>query len=398
MTVEKESKSKVKVLDGNRAAALAVMMCRPDVVCCYPITPQTDILESLYTYSVQGLLKAEMVEVESEHSAMGVLRGASLCGGRTFTATNSQGLALMYENCIYNATVRFPIVMVDVCREMAAPHAVTAGEQDAMMFKESGWMQLHARSCQEVFDSLIMAYRLAEDPEIRIPIVVCLDGYFLSHQWEPVYVPDQELVDRFLPPMQMEPHLDPLTPMTFGPFLSSDLGTEYRYKLMAATERAKIKLEEIEEEFESVFGRNHGGQVETYRTQDADILLLTMGSCSGTAMVAVDRKRAAGVKVGLARARMFRPFPRERFVETVKNVKVVGVIDRNVCFGWNCGNLFMELKAAICGSGLNVPVVNFICGLCGADITTEQLERAIDLTAEALQGKSEKEVIWLDLE
>jgi len=176
------------------------------------------------------------------------------------------------------------------------------------------------------------------------------------------------------------------------------LGTEYRYKQMVATERAKTRLDEIEKEFESIFGRIHGGQMESYRVEDADILLLTTGSCSGTAMVAVDRQRAAGIKVGMVRIRMFRPFPRERLAVTVKNAKVAAVIDRNVCFGWNCGNLFMEAKAALYGAGFNVPLVNFICGLCGADITIEQLERSIDLTSQALQRGIDKEVIWLDLE
>jgi len=393
-----KSPSKIKVLDGNRAAAHAVTLCKPDVVCAYPITPQTDILETLYTFHAEGVLKAEMVEVESEHSAMGVLRGAALAGGRTFTATNSQGLALMYENCIYNATVRLPVVMVNVCREMAAPHAVTAGEQDIMMFKEAGWIQIHARSCQEIFDSVIIAYKLAEDPEIRIPVVVCYDGYFLSHQWEPVEIPSQEKVDQFLPPMKMSPSVDPETALTFGPFLPPDLGTEYRYKQCIATEMAKTKLEEIEKDFQELFGRGYGGQIEEYRTEDADIILMALGSCAGTAMVAVDKKREEGIKVGLVRVRMFRPFPRERVVEALKNGKAVGVIDRNVCFGWNCGNLLMELKAALYGSGKNVPLLNFICGLCGSDITIEQIEKAIDMTATAAKGTPYKEVTWLDIE
>jgi phenylglyoxylate dehydrogenase alpha subunit len=387
----------VMVLDGNRAAAYAVRLCQPNVICAYPITPQTDILETLYTFLAEGSLTAEMVEVESEHSAMGVLRGAALAGGRTFTATNSQGLVLMYENCIYNATVRLPIVMVNVCREMAAPHAVTAGEQDIMMIKEAGWLHIHARTCQEIFDSVIIAYRLAEDPEIRLPVVVCYDGYFLSHQWEPVAIPPQEKVDLFLPPLRMEPRVDPQTPLTFGPFLPSDLGTEYRYKQVLATDRAKAKLEEIEREFETLFGRQYGGQVDEYRTEDADIFLVALGSVASTATVVVDKKREQGLKVGLVTVRLFRPFPAERITAALKNARAVGVLDRNVCFGWNCGNLFMELKAALYGSGIAVPLLNFICGLCGSDITIEQIERAIDSVQKARDG-SYQEVTWLDLE
>lgn len=386
------------VLDGNRAAAHAVLMCQPDVICAYPITPQTDILETLYTFHAEGRLKAEMVEVESEHSAMGVLRGAALAGGRTFTATNSQGLVLMYENCIYNATVRLPIVMVNVCREMAAPHAVTAGEQDIMMFKEAGWIHIHARTCQEIFDSIIIAYRLAEDPEIRLPVAVCYDGYFLSHQWEPVAIPDQEKVDQYLPPLRMEPRVDPKTPLTFGPFLPSDLGTEYRYKQCTATEHAKLRLEEIEAQFRDVFGRHYGGQVDEYRTEDADILLVALGSVASTALVAVDKKREEGLRVGLVAVRLFRPFPAKRVAAALKHAKAVGVLDRNVCFGWNSGNLFMELKAALYGSGVAAPLLNFICGLCGADITIEQIERAVDSVRKAAGDGSYQEVTWLDLE
>jgi phenylglyoxylate dehydrogenase alpha subunit len=388
----------VKVLDGNRAAAHAVRMCRPNVICAYPITPQTDILETLYTFHAEGLLDAEMVEVESEHSAMGVLRGAALAGGRTFTATNSQGLALMYENCIYVATVRLPIVMVNVCREMGAPHAVTAGEQDIMMFKEAGWIHIHARNCQEIFDSVIIAYRLAEDPEVRLPVAVCYDGYFLSHQWEPVEIPSQEEVDRYLPPLTLFPRVDPETPLTFGPFLPSDLGTEYRWKQSMATERAKSRLEELEAEFREIFGRHYGGQVDEYRTDDADVLLVALGSCASTAMVAVDRKRDEGIKIGLVAVRLFRPFPSQRLAAILKRAKAVGVIDRNVCFGWNCGSLFMEAKAALYGSGAKAPFLNFIGGLCGADITIEQIERAIEATKQAAANGHYQEVTWLDLE
>ncbi len=392
------SEARTIVLDGNRAAAYGVTMCKPDVVCVYPITPQTDILETLYSFHADGVLKSEMVEVESEHSAMGVLRGAALAGGRTFTATNSQGLALMYENCIYNATVRLPMVMVDVCREMAAPHAVTAGEQDAFMFKESGWIQLHARSCQEIFDSIIMAYRLTEDPEVRIPVVLCYDGYFLSHQWEPVEIPPQGMVDQFLPPLKMEPRVDPKTPKTFGPFLPPDMGTEYRYKQTLATEKAKSALEKIEREFKEIFGRSYGGQIEEYLTDDAEFLLVTMGSCAGTAMAAVDHKRSEGDKAGLIRARMFRPFPGERLTSALRKAKAIGVIDRNVSFGWNCGSLFMELKAALYGSGIQVPIINFIAGLCGADITVENIERSIDLIKETVKRGVTKDVYWIDIE
>jgi pyruvate/2-oxoacid:ferredoxin oxidoreductase alpha subunit len=327
----------LKVLDGNRAAAYGAMLCRPDVICAYPITPQTEILEQLYQFCADNVLSAEMVAPESEHSAMSILRGASASGGRTFTATAAQGLAFMFEACINVASVRLPVVMVNVCREMIAPHSVTCSEQDAMMAREMGWIQIHTQSCQENLDMIIMAYRLAEDPDVRIPVMVCYDGYFLSHHWEPVEIPEQKEVDGFLPPLVMEPRIDPERPMTFGPFVPSDMGTEYRFKQSAATQRAKAKIDEIDEAFEQQFGRGYGGQIEEYRTEDAQILLLAIGSCVGTCKVVIDKKREAGVKVGLINVRMFRPFPKERLRDALEGKKALGAIDRNIGFGWNCG-------------------------------------------------------------
>ena len=386
------------VLDGNRAAAHAVRLCRPDVICAYPITPQTEILESLYLFQANQTLKAEMVAPESEHSVLSVLRGASAAGGRTFTATSSQGLAFMYEVCINVATTRLPIVMVNVSREMIAPHAVTAGEQDIMMVRDMGWIQLHAQSCQEILDLIIMAYRLAEDPEILIPVIVCYDGYFLSHLWEPVEVPTQEMVDDFLPPLEMYPRVDPDLMFTCGPNIPSKMGTELRYKHTAATQRAKKRFEEIEAEFKRIFGRSYGGQIEEYRLEDADRVLIAIGSCAGTAKVIVDRKREEGVKAGLVTVRMFRPFPRERLLQVLKGKKAIGVIDRNVSFGWESGALFTDVKAALYDLGEFIPMKNFICGLCGSDITLKQIDRAFDFLKLDGEDRAFQEVIWLDLE
>jgi len=386
------------VLDGNRAAAHAVRLCRPDVICAYPITPQTEILESLYLFQANQTLKAEMVAPESEHSVLSILRGASAAGGRTFTATSSQGLVFMYEVCINVATTRLPIVMVNVAREMIAPHAVTAGEQDIMMVKDAGWIQLHAQSCQEILDLIIMAYRLAEDPEIRIPVIVCYDGYFLSHLWEPVEVPSPEMVDDFLPPLEMYPRVDPDLMFTCGPNTPSKMGTELRYKHTAATQRAKKKFEEIEGEFQKIFGRSYGGQIEEYRSEDAEIALLAVGSCAGTAKVVVDRKREQGLKAGLITVRMFRPFPKERLLQALKGKKAIGVIDRNVSFGWESGALFTDVKAALYDLGEFVPMRDFICGLCGSDITLKQIDRAFDFLKLDRKERTFQEVIWLDLE
>lgn len=391
-------RKQTKVLDGNRASAYGVMLCRPDVICAYPITPQTEILEQLYQFHSDNLLSSEMVAPESEHSAMSILRGASASGGRTFTATAAQGLAFMFEACINVASVRLPIVMVNVCREMIAPHSVTCSEQDAMMAREMGWIQIHTQSCQENLDMIIMAYRLSEDPDIRIPVMVCYDGYFLSHLWEPVEVPDQQKVDEFLPPLVMSPRIDPEKPMTYGPFVIGEMGTEYRFKQSAATERAKSKIDEIDRTFKQHFGRSYGGQIEEYRTSDAEMVLLAVGSCVSTAKVAIDHKREAGIKIGLVNVRMFRPFPKERLIKVLQGKRAIGAIDRNIAFGWNCGALFMEIKSALYEINDRPPILNFVCGLCGSDITVKHIERAIDQIDKAGRGQRYQEVTWLDLE
>jgi len=398
MKVETKLGYQTKVLDGNRAAAYGVMLCQPDVICAYPITPQSEILEQLYLFQAQGLLDAQMVEVESEHSAMGALRGASAAGARTFTATAAQGLAFMFENCINVATTRLPIVMVNVCRQMIAPHVINCSHEDIMMAKEMGWIQIHSDTCQEIVDSVIMAYRLAEDPEIRIPVVVCHDGYFLSHLWEPVEIPPVEKAQGFLQPLTMSPKIDPRVSVTLGPAVPGEMGTKLRYTQSVAIQRAKEKFDQIDEEFEEVFGRSHGGQLEEYRMEDADLVIIAMGSCVGTAKVAVDRKREEGIKIGLIKIRMFRPFPCEKLASAIRGRKGVGVLDRSISLGWGLGHIFVELKAALQTSNVDMPILDFICGLSNMDITIESLERIIDMMSEAVRGGSYKEVTWIDLE
>ncbi len=387
-----------KVLDGNRAAAYGVMLCQPDVFCAYPITPQSEIVEQLYLFQAQGLLNAATVEVESEHSAMGVLRGASASGARTFTATSSQGLAFMFENCINVATTRLPIVMVNVCRQMIAPHVVTSSNEDAMMTKETGWIQIHTETCQEILDSVIMAYRLAEDPEIRIPVMVCHDGYYLSHLWEPTQIPTLESVREFLPPLKMSPKIDPRIPLTMGPNIPGEMGSNLRYRHSNATQLAKARFDRIDREFQTALGRSYGGQIEEYRTEDAEIVMLALGSSVGTVRVAVDRKREEGVKVGLVKIRMFRPFPHERLAAALKEKKAVGVLDKNVSFGWGRGHLSVESRAALFSLPRHIPMASFISGMTSMDTTEEDLCRAIDMTKAAADEKPYEEVTWLNLE
>lgn len=390
-------KQTIKVLEGNEAAAYGAMLCQTDVICAYPITPQTSLLDYLFQFKADGLLKAEMVAVESEHSAMSAVIGAAKAGGRTFTSTSSQGLAFMYEPYIDASTGRLPIVMVIATREMQSPLGVASSEQDAILARDGGWIMINVESCQEILDGVIMAYRLAEDPEILLPVNVCYDGFYLSYLSEPVNLPAQEEVERFLPPFKPSTYLDPQMPMT-NPYCVGELPSKYRYGHLAAMQRAKMKLEEIDREFQNTFGRSYGGQIEQYRCEDADIVLIAMGSCVGTARVVVDNKRDQGLKVGLIKIRMFRPFPREKILDALNGKKAVGLIDRNVCFGWGSGTLFIELKAALFNSDTRIPLLNFIAGLSGLDITLQHIERAIDAIESAAQGKPYQEVTWLDLE
>ncbi|MDO8689792.1 MAG: phenylglyoxylate dehydrogenase [Dehalococcoidia bacterium] len=391
----------VKALDGNKAAAYAVLLCRPDVIAAYPITPQTPLLEALYRYHADGRLEAEMVEVEGEHSGMSVLIGASACGGRTFTATSSQGLAYMFEPYYKASGSRLPIVIVVATRELAAPDSVSGSQQDVMSVRDAGWIQVHVESAQEIMDSMIMAYRIAEDPEILLPICVCYDGFYLSHLTDRVELPSQEDVDAFLAPVTDHPdrpRLDPRNPMAFSSFTLGELLIEYHYKHCDAMQVSKAKIEEVEKEFEQRFGRSYGGLIEEYRSQDAEIVLVATGSCAGTAKVVVDRMRDKGVSVGLIKIRYMRPFPKERMAAALAGKKAVGVIDRNVCFGWNSGTTFMEIKASLGATGAKIPMANFLDGMAGTDITIEHIERAVEITQRAARGERFQEVTWFALE
>lgn len=390
------SEGEIIACDGNRAAALGALLCKVDVVGVFPVTPQTQIIEHLSRFIADGTLDAEMVEVEGETSALGVCMGASAAGARVFTATSGSGLAFMYDGYNMAGRIGFPIVMVNACREDFP--AVACGEQDVMGQLDAGWIHIHLESCQEILDSTIMAYKLAEDPQILRPVLVCYDGWYLSYASERVEIPPGEEVIRFAPPLsKLRPRLDPDEPMTFHTLGTRELA-EVRYKQQAAMEKAKGKIDEIDRDFKNIFGRGYGGQIEEYRTEDAEILMMTLGSCTGTARVAVDKKRDEGLKVGLVKVRLFRPFPKEKLVEVARGKKGIGIVDRNVCFGWDCGHLFMESRAALYDSGTNIPLVNFIDGLVGADITIEHIDRAIDMTYKASQGKPVKEVTWLMLE
>ena len=390
----------VKVCDGNRAAAHGVLLAKPDVIALYPITPQSALVEQLAEFKGEGRLNAEMVEVEGENSAMGAVMGASIAGGRVFTATSSWGLAYMYDGLMYAAGMRAPIVMVNVTREPPLTRGVLSSRQDLMSVRDAGWVQMEAATCQEILDCILMAYRLAEDSDILLPVMVGYDGFYLSHLSERIDIPLQETVDAFFQSGSKERvRISTHEPLHFSTTPAvGDAIAEFRYKHCQALERVKQKLPAIEKEFESLFGRNYGGLVETYRIEDAEIVLLTAGSCAGTARVFVDDAREAGEKVGLARLRIFRPFPHERLIEILKDKKGVGVMDRSVCLGWSCGHLYMELNSIRHKLPRDMAIVDFIAGLASLDITRDHFEQAFELTKQAVEGKRVDDVNWLMFE
>jgi pyruvate/2-oxoacid:ferredoxin oxidoreductase alpha subunit len=387
----------IKVLSGNKAAAYGVLLARPDVIAVYPITPQTALVEELARMHAEGELDCELIEVEGENTSMSAITAACVAGGRVFTATSSWGLAFMHDAMMFCAGMRVPAVMVNVTRETPATRGVGGGRQDIMSIRDTGWIQIEAETCQEILDSILMAYRLAEDPEILLPVVVAYDGFFLSHLAERVDIPDPKRVDDFLAPLKnsSRPKLTPGNPLGFAMSYTGKLFAEFRYKGSLAYERAKGIFEKIEEEFKGTFGRSYGGSVDCYRAEDAEVLLVTAGSCAGTARVVIDRCREKGQKVGLVRIRMFRPFPRERMKEVFAGKKAVGVLDRSVCLGWNCGHLFMESRAVLPDLADPPKMIDFIDGLSNLDIPEEHIEKALDLTCQAGEGKKIPENNWL---
>jgi pyruvate/2-oxoacid:ferredoxin oxidoreductase alpha subunit len=376
------------------------MLCRPDVVALYPITPQTEVVEQLSQFHAEGTLGAEMVEVEGENSAMNIVTASSIAGGRVFTATSSWGLAFMYDALQEAAGFRAPVVMVNVNRESPGIMAVSAGQQDMISTRDSGWIFIIAENCQEILDAVIMAYRLAEDHEIQLPVMVNYDGFYLSYLAEKVEIPSRKEVDRFLEPLERQPErpkLVPGRPVGCGTHGILKGFLELRYKHCQAMERAKENFDKIDVAFGEQFGRSYGGQIEAYQMADAEVVLFTSGSMAGTIKAVIDRKRDEGFKVGLVRLRMFRPFPRERLVEALQGKKAIGVIDRSICFGWNCGPLYMELRALSPEIGM-VPIMSFIGGLANMDISTAHIGDIIDRLFGASRGETYEEVTWISTE
>jgi len=364
----------LKVISSNQAIAEAVKLAKPNVIPVYPITPQTTISEYLAKFVADGDIDAEYIKVESEHSAISASVGASGAGVRVFTATSSQGLALMHEILFAAAGLRTPIVLADANRALSAPLSIWNDQQDSISQRDAGWLQVYAENGQEALDSVLMAYKISENPEVLLPSMVCIDGFILTHTVDPVDVPSQEEVDEFLPPYKPEhAFLDPANPMSIGSFTDPDYYLEARYAMELAMERSKKAFKKVSEEFEAKFGRKYD-LVENYRCDDAEIILVAMGSICSTIKDVIDDLRAKGEKVGLLRIRVFRPFPVEEIREALKDASKVAVIDKNISFGIG-GVLYSNIKAKT-----DADAYGFIIGLGGRDIKPSSIIDVIEKT------------------
>jgi pyruvate ferredoxin oxidoreductase alpha subunit len=359
-----------KVFTANRAVAEAVKLAKPQVVPVYPITPQTTISEYLAQFVADGDLKAEYIRVESEHSAISAALGASGAGVRVFTATSSQGLALMHEILFATAGMRSPIVMVDANRALSAPLSIWNDQQDTISERDSGWLQIYAENAQEALDAVLIAYRVAEDRDVLLPCMVCIDGYFLTHTVEPLDVPSQEDVDRFLKPYQPYAFLDPENPMSIGTFTDPEYYMEARYAIESAMEKSKEILTKANKEFAEIFGREYDF-VEKYQCDDAETIIVAMGSVCGTIKDVIDSLRTEGEKVGLLKLRVFRPFPVDELKEVLEKASQVAVLDKNISFSMG-GVLYNNIKAKT-----NANAYGFIAGLGGRDITPEYVREIV---------------------
>ncbi|MFH1925572.1 MAG: transketolase C-terminal domain-containing protein [Chloroflexota bacterium] len=377
-------------LEVSIAVADAAMLSDVDVVSAYPITPQTHIVEHLAELVANGELKAAYIPVESEHSAMSACVGASAVGARTFTATASQGLELMHEVLYVASAMRLPIVMAVANRALSAPISIWGEHSDAMATRDVGWIQIFVENGQEAVDNVICAFRMGEDKRVLLPVMIHLDGFVLTHVIEPIELPDKKDVDRFLPPFKYPLPLDPEKPVTMGAFGQPFIYTEVKWAQEMNLENSKDVILEVWQEFGKAFGRQYS-PIEQYQTDGARVLLLTMGSYSETAMVAVDKMRGDGKEVGLLKLRLWRPFPYEELRKAVKGAEILIVLDRAISFGGPGGPVCSEIKAALYKEEKRPKIVGFVGGLGGRDITMAGFEEMVNRGIEIARTGSKRE-------
>lgn len=381
---------KVVTLTGNETAGLAMKQIEPDVVCAFPITPQTELMHKFADYVNDGAVKTELVLVESEHSAMSGVVGAAAAGVRTMTATSSQGLALMWEILYIAAGMRFPIVMPMVNRALSAPINIHCDHSDSMGCRDTGWIQLYCENCQEIYDTMIQAIRIAEDKQVLLPVMVCFDGFIISHTTERLEILTDEEVKKFIGKYVSKYSLFNFDkPVTFGPLDLPDYYYEVKRQEAEAMDQAPQVILEVAKEYAKLTGRSYGF-FEEYKLADAELAIVVMNSAAGTTKVVIDDLRQKGQKVGLLKLRSFRPFPAKELAAALKNVKAVAVMDRAISFGAHGGPLFNEVRSALYANDKKPVVASFIYGLGGRDVGLSTIEETYKILGYELKKPTEQ--------
>ncbi len=398
-------KQEVHGLNGDEAVALAVKQADVDVVAAYPITPQTIIVEKFSEYVANGEVNTEYVCTESEHSAMAACLAAAATGARTFTATASAGMALMHEMLFVTSGCRAPVVMAVANRALSAPLNIHGDHSDAMAERDSGWIQMYAENAQEVYDSMLQAFRIAEHLDVQLPAMVGLDGFTLSHTLENVQVMPDDVVEKFVGTRQLPnvvthegktvPYkLDPANPMTMGPVALQNYYFEFKRQQEEAMHNALKIIQQINDEYAELTGRRYGdGLLEQYKLEDAEIVIVCVGSTAGTVKTVIDDLCAEGVKAGLLRIRTFRPFPAKQIAEALGKAKAVAIMDKSMSFGGNGGALFHETRHALYDAQTRPYMVNYIYGLGGRDTSPTQLRNIYEDLQKIAQTKRVDELV-----
>ena len=366
--------SEIKFISGDEAFAQGIRLARPQVVSAYPITPQTIVVERLAEMVEEGTLDSKFVHVESEHSAMMTAMGASAMGARAFTATSSQGLLYMAECLTYVAGGRFPIVMMNANRATALPWSIYGDHRDSLSQLDSGWIQIYVEDAQESLDMAIQAYRLAESEDVRLPVMVNLDGFVLTHTYEAVEIPSEDEIDSFLKPRDTWDKLDLDNPVSMAFTVGPELNQEFNLLHHKASINALEEFAKVNKEYAHLTGRDYGGAVSAYLTEDADYILITMGSISGLVRDTVDELRNEGIKAGVLKIRMIRPFPTKELIEHVKNAKSIGTLEKDISFGYE-GTVYTNVNSALYKGRIFIDSYDFIGGIGGRDISKEIIKQ-----------------------
>ena len=388
---ENKSLSKKLFLSGDEAFAYGIRLAHPDVISAYPITPQTVVVEKLSDFVEDGSLKSDFIHVESEHSALSCAIGVSAAGSRAFTATSSQGLLYMAECLVYASGGRFPIVMMNANRSTALPWNIYGDQRDSLALLDSGWIQAYAKDAQESLDLALISYYVAEHKSVQTPFMVNLDGFVLTHTYELVEVPDEKSAEDFLPAFETDNRIDFNQPKNLAFSAGPDTNTFFKYKEHRAFSNVREAVREAEERFEKIFGRHYTGLVEKYKCDDADFVLVTLGSIAGLVEQIVDELREDGKKAGFLRLRYMRPFPDSEIVDALKNVKSAAVLEKDISFGAE-GTVFTNVNSSLKKSGLDFPCVNYIGGLGGRDISTDEIKKIFSDLEDLSKGRKKSAV------